>query len=100
MLCWSNESSAPRPEAASEAVVVQPPEVDAFLEIDLRVTRRVQWPLPVVVRIDVVRPDDFRLRGFFRLGHRLFPRTTFCRTRSMPRGREGVRSNWLLYPPS
>src|SRR5437660_393752 len=70
-----------------EAVVVQPPEVDALLEIDLGVPRRVQRPLPVVVRVDVVRPDDFRLGGFFRLGHRLFPGATFCRTRSMPRGR-------------
>ena len=62
---------------AREAVVVQPPEVDALLEIDLGVTRRLQRPLPVVVRVDVVRPDDFRLGGFFRFGHRLFPGRLF-----------------------
>src|SRR5438128_1323596 len=43
---------------ARQAVIVQPPEVYALLEIDLRVARRPDGPLPVVVRIDVVRPDD------------------------------------------
>src|SRR5205809_1406953 len=82
-----------------EAVVVQPPEVEAFLEVDLGVARRLQRALPVVVRIDVVRPYDSRLGGFFRLGHRLFPRATFRRTRSMPRGRSSGRPNWPLCPP-
>src|SRR2546427_7548208 len=39
---------------------------------DLGVARSVQRTLPVVVRIDVVRPDDFRPGGFFRLVHRRF----------------------------
>ena len=46
---------------AREPVVVQPAEVDALLEVDLRVARRLQRPVPLVLRIDVVGPDDLRL---------------------------------------
>src|SRR5262249_31067389 len=52
------------------AVLVQAAEIDALLEIDLGVAGRLQRPLPVVVRIDVVGLDDAGFRGFFRLGHR------------------------------
>ena len=48
---------------AREPVVVQPAEVDALLEVDLRVAGRLQRPVPAVVRVDVVRPDDRRLAG-------------------------------------
>ena len=40
---------------AREPVVVQAAEVDALLEVDLRVARRLQRPVPAVMRIDVVR---------------------------------------------
>ena len=46
---------------AREAVVVQPAEIDALLEVDLRVARRLQRAIPAVMRIDVVGPDDLRL---------------------------------------
>ena len=46
---------------ARQPVVVQAAEVDALLEVDLRVAGRLQRPLPVVVRVDVVGPDDLRL---------------------------------------
>ena len=46
---------------AREPVIVQSAEVDALLEIDLRVPRRLQRAIPVVMRIDVVGPDDRRL---------------------------------------
>ena len=71
MLCWSKERSAPRPgirergAGAREPIVVQPAEIDPFLEIDLRVARRLQRPVPAVVRIDVVGPDDLRLAPAF-----------------------------------
>ena len=48
---------------AREAIVVQPAEIDALLEIDLRAARRLQRPVPAVMRIDVVGPDDLRLRA-------------------------------------
>src|SRR2546426_7845595 len=64
--------SGERGAHAREAIIVQPPEIDALLEVDLGVARSVQRTLPVVVRIDVVRPDDFRPGGFFRLVHRRF----------------------------
>src|SRR6267143_5884789 len=59
-----------RPEArmrergahAPEAIVVQPAEIDAFLEIDLRTARRLQRPIPAMVRIDVVRTNLLGLR--------------------------------------
>ena len=50
---------------AREAVVVQPAEIDALLEVDLRVAGRLQRPVPAVMRIDVVRPDDLRLAALF-----------------------------------
>src|SRR2546422_2687326 len=45
-----------------EAVPVQPAEIDALLEIDLRAARRLQRSVPAVRGIDVVRTDDLRLR--------------------------------------
>ena len=66
MLCWSNESSAPRPglrergARAREAVVVQPAEVDALLEVDLRAARRLQRTIPAMLRIDAVGALLFR----------------------------------------
>src|SRR3989440_5965673 len=47
---------------AREAVPVQPAEIDALLEIDLRAARRLQRSVPAVRGIDVVRTDDLRLR--------------------------------------
>jgi hypothetical protein len=49
---------------AREPVVVQPAEVDSLLEVDLRVSRRLQRPVPAVVRIDVVGPNELRLGRF------------------------------------
>ena len=40
---------------AREAIVVQAAEIDALLEIHLRAARRLQRPVPAVLRIDVVR---------------------------------------------
>ncbi len=68
---------------AREAVVVQPPEIDPLLEIDLRVARRLQRPVPVVVRIDVVRADDLRLGALF-AGHRAQSSPAGCH-RAAPR---------------
>ena len=69
---------------AREAVVVQPAEIDALLEVDLRVAGRLQRPVPAVVRIDVVGPDDLRLRALafplrhaFRLGSSFSACTAF-----------------------
>src|SRR5206468_11373476 len=45
---------------AREPIIVQPAEIDPFLEIDLGMPRRLQRPVPAVMRIDVVGPDDFR----------------------------------------
>src|SRR6185295_15684229 len=45
-----------------EAVFVQSAEVDALLEIDLRAPRRLQRTVPAVLRVDVVRTHDLRLR--------------------------------------
>ena len=73
MLCWSKHSIAPRPDLASawrvraEAVVVQPAEIDALLEIDLRVAGRLKRPVPLVHRLQVIGVDwnELRLAGFF-----------------------------------
>jgi hypothetical protein len=46
---------------ASEPIFVQPPEIDAFLEIDRHLAERHQRPVPVMPRIDVFWPYDFRL---------------------------------------
>jgi hypothetical protein len=46
---------------ASQPIFVQPPEIDAFLEIDRHLAERHQRPIPVMPRIDVFWPDDFRL---------------------------------------
>src|SRR3954468_17856174 len=51
-----------------EAIGVQPAKVDALLEIDLRASRRLQRPVPAVMRVDVVRTDLTYLR--LRLGRR------------------------------
>src|SRR6185436_12783348 len=48
---------------AREPVVVQPPEIDALLEVDLAVPGCRQRPLPAVVRIDVVGTHDRRFPG-------------------------------------
>jgi hypothetical protein len=40
---------------AREAVLVQPAEIDALLEIDLRAPGRLQRPVPAVLGVDVVR---------------------------------------------
>ena len=60
MLYWSKTSSAPRPESASalararEAVLVQPAEIDALLEIHLHAPRRLQRALPAVAGIGML----------------------------------------------
>src|SRR5512134_2451230 len=46
---------------ARESVVVQPAEIDALLEVDLRVTGRLQRALPLVMRVDVVALNLLRL---------------------------------------
>ena len=46
---------------ARQPVVVQAAEVDALLEVDLHVAGSLQRPRPVVVRVDVLGPDDPRL---------------------------------------
>jgi hypothetical protein len=46
-----------------EPVVVQPPEIDALLEVDLGVPGGRKRPVPAVVRVDVVGADDVRLAG-------------------------------------
>ena len=56
---------AQRRARARQTVIVQPSEIDALLEIDLRVTGRLDGPRPVVVRIDVIRADELRLRDPF-----------------------------------
>ena len=53
---------------AREAIVVQPAEIDALLEVHLRVAGRLQRPVPAVLRVDVVRGRLFRLRFIFRHG--------------------------------
>jgi hypothetical protein len=51
---------------AREAVIVQAAKVDPLLEVDLRVARRRERPVPAVMRIDVVGTDDLRFaRGAF-----------------------------------
>src|SRR3954462_6863464 len=40
---------------------MQAPEIDTLLEIDLRASRRLQRPVPAVLRVDVVRANDLRL---------------------------------------
>ena len=49
---------------AREAVVVQPAEIDALLEIDLGMPRRADRPIPLEMRIDVVGLDDLRFACF------------------------------------
>ena len=57
MLCWSKVSSAPSSERASacrvraQAVGVQPPEVDALLEVHLHVAGRLDGPVPAVLGV-------------------------------------------------
>src|SRR5258708_33821322 len=63
-----------RSASARQAGVVQPPEIDALLEIDLRAARRLQRPVPPVLRIAVVRPADLRLRAPGLLRHLPPPR--------------------------
>src|SRR6516164_7082210 len=53
--------SGKRLARASEPVLVQPPEIDAFLEIDRHLAERHQRPVPVMLRIDVFWLYDFRL---------------------------------------
>ena len=61
MLCWSKHSIAPearfreRLARAREAVAVQALEIHALLEIHLRDARRLQRPVPLVHRLQVVR---------------------------------------------
>src|SRR5258708_12813012 len=47
---------------ARKTVVVQPPQIDALLEVDLAASRRLPPPVPAVLRVDVVRAHDARLR--------------------------------------
>ena len=54
---------------ARQPVVVQAAEVHPLLEVDLGVAGRLQRPLPVVVRVDVVGPDDLRLGPLRLLRH-------------------------------
>src|SRR3954469_558722 len=44
-----------RRASAREAIVVQAPEIDALLEIDLRAPGGLQRPIPAMLRIDAVR---------------------------------------------
>src|SRR6185369_5570994 len=46
---------------AGQPVVVQPAEIDPLLEVDLHVARRLQRPVPAVMRIDVIGSDDLWL---------------------------------------
>ena len=92
MLCWSKHSSAPRPDARSacararEPVVVQAAEIDALLEVHLHVARRLQRPVPAVVRVDVVGADDDRF-ALFPAGHGSMLRAqTFARLRTIVEG--------------
>jgi len=49
---------------ARQPIVMQPAEIDALLEIDLGVARRLQRPIPAVMRIDVVGADAPGFCGF------------------------------------
>jgi hypothetical protein len=53
---------------AAEAVAVQPPEVDALLEIDVHAAEGGQRPRPVVPGVDVLGLDDDRLGRCLRHG--------------------------------
>src|SRR5439155_6217221 len=54
---------------AREAIVVQAAEVDALLEVHLRAARRLQRPVPAVLRVDVVRARLLRARGLSLFRH-------------------------------
>src|SRR5215472_1375106 len=56
-----------------ETVIVQTPEVDTLLEVDLRVPGRLQRTIPAMLRVDVVGADDRRLPRFL-LRHYFFPK--------------------------
>src|SRR3954468_23451623 len=59
---------------ARQAIVVQPAEVNPLLEVHLGATRRLQRPVPAVMRIDVVRTNLLRLRRPGLLRHSVPPR--------------------------
>ena len=82
---------------AREPVVVQAAEVDALLEIDLRVARRLQRPVPPVMRVDVVGPDD---PGFVRFAGHLFPIRSRCEARPGRRRCERRSRNSRTPPPA
>src|SRR6185436_253966 len=67
---------------ARQPIVVQPAEIDALLEVDLRVAGCGQRPVPMVGGIDVVGADDPRFRGFLLLGHGALMVTRFVRPAS------------------
>ncbi len=75
MLYWSKTSSAPSPERgerlahAGEPIGVEPPEIDALLEVDLHVSGRLQRPVPAMTGIDGVVGAALRVRrGLLRHG--------------------------------
>src|SRR5204862_2306050 len=77
---------------ARQPIVMQPAEIDALLEIDLGVARRLQRTIPAVMWIDVVGADEL---GFLDLSlrHRAIPvRCLACVTPGAPSS--GLR-RWL-----
>ena len=67
-----------RGAGSCQTIIVKAAEVDALLEVDLRVARRLQRAIPAIMRLDVVGPDDLRFAGFLARHHS-------CPTQTMDR---------------
>jgi hypothetical protein len=48
---------------AAEAIAVQPPVIDALLEIDAHGAECRQRAIPIIARVNVLSADDHRLAG-------------------------------------
>src|SRR6187551_1751328 len=70
---------------------MQATEIDALLEVDLRVARRLQRPFPLMMRIDVVVENLLRLYEL-----RLAALANRCRLRRRPLGQPRGRLALLL----